>query len=131
MELLDKYTKELEEDTEINQMILRDVQMKLPAIKHKWVARLINHKVEASETKSLIIKAKETIIEKQLSNTKVKMSRPSLEKNAESHETVIKLRNRIREIEFVIMYLEKVEKILSNMSSDIKNLTEIMKQELL
>jgi hypothetical protein len=131
MELLDKYAKELEEDTEINRMILCDVQMKLPAIKHKWVARLINHKVEVDEVKSLIIQAKETIIEKQLSNTKVKMSRPSLEKNAESHETVIKLRNRVREVGFVIMYLEKVEKILSNMSFDIKNLTEIMKQELL
>lgn len=128
MEILDKYTKELEEDTKINMLNLRDAQMRLPAIKHKWVARLINHRMEISKTKSLIIKAKDAIIEKQINN-KIKLSRPALEKNAESHDTVIRLKKRIKEEEFVVMYLDKVEQIFKSMTFDIKNLTEILKLE--
>ena len=35
MELLYKYIEELDADTSINEFNIRDVQMKLPAIKHK------------------------------------------------------------------------------------------------
>ena len=129
MEIIDKYTKELENDTELNMLNLRDVQMRLPALKHKWVARLINHKIELNKAKSLIIKAKETIIEKQLSTCKITMSRSSLEKNAEKHDTVIRLKTKVKEEEFTIMYLEKVEQIFKSMTFDVKNLTEILKLE--
>ena len=129
MEIIDKYAKELEEDTLINMLNLRDSQMRLPGMKHKWTARLINHKMELSKTNSLIIKAKDVIIEKQITNNKIKMSRPSLEKAADTHVTVIRLREKIKEEEFIIMYLEKVEQILRSMTFDIKNLTEILKLE--
>jgi len=129
METIDKYGKELEEDTKINMMNLRDAQMQLPGIKHKWVSRLINHKMELAKTKSLIIKAKETFISEQLNDPKVKMSRPALEKRAEGADIVKRLKSKVRDEEFIIMYLEKVEHILRNMSFDIKNLTEILKLE--
>ena len=129
METIDKYRKELEEETKIDALNLRDVQMKLPAIKHKWVARLIQHKIELKKTKDIIIKAKETIVEQQLQNAKVKLSKPTLLSNAENNETVLKLKARVIEEEFVVMYLEKVEKVLSQITFDIKNLTEIMKLE--
>ena len=129
METIDKYRKELEEDTQINMLNLRDSQMRLPGIKHKWASRLINHKMDLSKNKNLIIKAKETIIETQLKNSKITMSRPALEKNAEGHDTVIRLKNNVKDEEFVIMYLEKVEQILKSMTFDIKNLVEILKLE--
>lgn len=129
MEIIDKYSKEVEFDTKIDSLNVRDVQMHLPGIKHKWVSRWVNHKEELAKTKSLIIKAKETIIEKQMSDAKVKMSRPTLEIFAERHEIVIRLKERVKEEEFVIMYLDKVEQIFKSMTFDIKNLTEIMKLE--
>ena len=129
METINNYRKELENDTRISKLNLQDIQMMLPGIKHKWAARLINHKVELSKKKALIIKAKETIVEKQLSNSTIKMSRPSLEKNAERHETVISLRKSIKNDEYIIMYLNMIEPILKSMTFDIKNIIEIMKLE--
>ena len=129
METINKYREQLEEDTKINMLNLRDAQLKLPAIKHKWASRLIKHKMELDKTKSLINKAKETIVEKQLKDSKVSMSRPALEKNAEKHETILKLKNKVKEENYVIMYLEKVEKILGSITFDIKNITEILKLE--
>ncbi len=129
MEIIDKYTKELEEDTKLTMLNLRDAQMRLPAIKHKWAARLINHKMEINKLKSLIIKAKNAIIEKQINNSKIKLSRPSLEKNAETNDTVIRLKAKVKDEEYIIMYLDKVEQILRSMTFDIKNLTEILKLE--
>tara|TARA_R110000824_G_scaffold8429_13_gene38260 strand:+ start:3978 stop:4382 length:405 start_codon:yes stop_codon:yes gene_type:complete len=126
---IDKYAKEMEEDGRITVLNLRDCQMRLPAVKHKWASRLVNHKVELSKTKLLIIRAKEVIIENKLKDNKVTMSRPSLERSAETHETVIKLRNKVRDEEFTIMYLDKVEQIFKSMTYDIKNLVEIMKLE--
>lgn len=131
MELLDKYNEELKEDTKIDVLNLRDVQLKLPAIKHKWVARLISHKHEISKLNDLIDKAKETIIEKQLKDSTVKVSRPTLEKMVENNDVILKIRNNIKEHELLILYLEKVEKILSTTTYDIKNLVEIMKLETL
>ena len=41
MVYLEEFKKELQEDTKIDQINLLEKQMMLPAIKHKWVARLI------------------------------------------------------------------------------------------
>jgi len=129
MEIIDKYTKELNEDCQINMLNLRDAQMRLPGVKHKWTARLINHKIEKDKVKRLIAEAKTTIIEHQMKDAKVMLSRPTLEKMAEDNATVIKFKEKMDEHEYAIMYLEKVEQILRNVTFDIKNLTEILKLE--
>ena len=46
MELLEKYIKEMGVDVELSEFEMKDVQMKLPAIKHKWIGRLVRHKGE-------------------------------------------------------------------------------------
>lgn len=126
---INKYAKEMDEDGKITALNLLDCQMRLPAVKHKWASRLISHKVELSKIKLLIIRAKDVIIENNIKDAKVAMSRPSLERKAETHETVIKLRNRVKDEEFTIMYLDKVEQIFKSMTFDIRNLIEIMKLE--
>ena len=40
MELLEQYIKEMGVDVELDEFNLKDVQLKLPALKHKWVGRL-------------------------------------------------------------------------------------------
>jgi len=129
MEIIDKYTKEINEDCKIDVLNLRDAQMRLPAVKHKWTARLINHKIEKDKIRRMITDAKNTLIERQLTDTKVKMSRPTLEKMVEENSTVLKLKEKETEQEYAIMYLEKVEQIMKGITFDIKNLTEIMKLE--
>lgn len=129
MELLDKYKKELDEDIKINVVNIRDLQMSLPGIKHKWATRLINHKIEINKINSLVIKAKNVIIENQTKNPNVTLSKPSLEQYAEKHETIIRLKTKIEDEEFIVMYLEKVERILNSVTYDIKNLVDILKLE--
>ena len=129
MEIIDKYKKEIEEDCKLDMLNLRDAQLKLPGIKHKWAARLIHHKISKAKIKKVIADAKATIVDKQLSESKVKVSQASLERHAEEHKTVIQLREKLQEEEFVIMYLDKVEQILRSVTFDIKNLTEILKLE--
>ena len=41
MEQLEQYIKEMGEDVDLDEFNLKDVQLKLPALKHKWVGRLI------------------------------------------------------------------------------------------
>lgn len=129
MEIIEKYTKELADDCQITMLNLRDAQMRLPGVKHKWIARLINHKIELGRIKKMIVEAKNTIVERQIKENKVAVSRPTLERMAEENPTVLKMREKYEEHEYAVMYLEKVEQILRNVTFDVKNLTEIMKLE--
>lgn len=129
MEIIDKYMDEIKEDTKINVMNIQEVQMMAPAIKHKWVARLVHHKMEINKIKSLINKAKDDIIERETKNSITIISRPSLERFADNHDVVKRLKVKLEEEEFVVLYLEKVEQILKNLTFDIKNVVELMKLE--
>ena len=44
MDIIDQYIDEMNQDTMFDDFSLKDAQMKLPGIKHKWVGRLIRHK---------------------------------------------------------------------------------------
>ena len=41
---LDDYLEEMQADLEVDEINMKEVQMKLPAIKHKWIGRLMRHK---------------------------------------------------------------------------------------
>ena len=129
MSTLDKYMEEMVQDTSVDNFNLLDIQMKLPAIKHKWVGRLMRHKYEVKELR----KEKELLIReltvKLISESPVKIAEPIAEKKVSKVDSVLKIDAKIKEIYLVIEYLEKVEKIFSSMTFDIKNVTEIMKLE--
>ena len=44
MSILEEYLKEMEKDVVFDDFTIKETQMKLPAIKHKWVGRLVRHK---------------------------------------------------------------------------------------
>ena len=46
MLLLERYVTEMEQDLKVDAFNIKEVQLRLPAIKHKWTARLIRHKIE-------------------------------------------------------------------------------------
>ena len=129
MSTLDKYMEEMVQDTSVDNFNLLDIQMKLPAIKHKWVGRLMRHKYEVKELrkeKELLIRELTT---KLINESPVKIAEPIAEKKVSKVDSVLKIDAKIKEIYLVIEYLEKVEKIFSSMTFDIKNVTEIMKLE--
>lgn len=128
-EILTKYDEELKKDTIIDNVQLRECQMKLPGIRHKWVARLINHKQKIIQLKELKEEAKKTLIEKLNSSANVSMPPLVLDKKIETCDEIVNINKNIRSQELIVEYLEKVEGIMKSMTYDITNLVNIMKLE--
>ena len=97
MSTLDKYMEEMVQDTSVDNFNLLDIQMKLPAIKHKWVGRLMRHKYEVKELR----KEKELLIReltvKLISESPVKIAEPIAEKKVSKVDSVLKIDAKIKE----------------------------------
>jgi hypothetical protein len=130
MEILEKYKKELAEDTAIDEMNVLQQQMKLPAIKHKWVARLIEHK---NRLNKLNRKRKTTraAVLASLENNGIPIGIPKgkIESKIDGTESMTILDEEIEDTELMVEYLEKVEQFFHSMSYDIKNIVAIQKME--
>ena len=59
----------------------------------------------------------------------VQLSKASLEKAVESTDEIRKINEQIKEEESIIEYLEKVEKIYSSLTYDIKNMVQMTSME--
>ena len=59
----------------------------------------------------------------------MKLTQSAAEQAAERHDTLAELNDKMRELDVIIEYLEKVEKVLSQMGFDVKNAIDIMKLE--
>jgi rRNA maturation endonuclease Nob1 len=127
--LLEDYIKELENDLKIDELILKDYQLKLPGIKHKWAGRCIRHKLQINELRKKRELLKRTLVDKIQEQSPVKLAIPVVERTAEKHSEVIVIDTQIKELELIIELLEKSEKTLSSTSYDIKNLVDIIKLE--
>ena len=126
----ERYKEELSEELDLTDFNIKDIQMKLPGIKHKWVARLIDQKIELNNLKRLKQNAIETLIEKIRKESLVSLSDNAYAKQAENYDIVKKINKKIFESEIIIDYLEKVEKVCSSTTFDIKNLIKIKEMEL-
>ena len=129
MGLFEQYQEEMKNDTTFDATTVTEYQMKLPAIKHKWAARLINTKIALRSKESLLWRARKTLMDKGLTDAKVKLTKIAISNNIEDHDTILKIKEQIEEDKLLVEYLEKSEKILSSITYDIKNLTELMKLE--
>jgi|10_taG_2_1085330.scaffolds.fasta_scaffold00061_43 hypothetical protein len=129
MTILDKYDEELKGDVSMDAFTVHDRQLVLPAIKHKWVGRLMRHKIKLNERKHTKKVVREDLITRLREDAAVRLSQAALGNAVDNHDSMRKLTMEIEEERIVIEYLEKIEKILSSMTFDIRNLTEIMKLE--
>ena len=131
MEQLVKYQQELEEDTAVDELNIKDMSMKLPAIKHKWVARLIYAKREVSKLKNQRREAIDKASQIAIQESPVSMSDSSARRAAANHELVIKINNKLEEQELIVEYLDKCIDVFRNMTWDFKNMVELIKLETL
>jgi len=127
--LLENYIKELENDLKIDELVLKEYQLKLPGIKHKWAGRLIRHKMDINELRKKRELLKKELVDKIQEQSPVKLALPVIERTAEKHSEVAEIDSKIKELELVVELLEKSEKTLSSTSYDIKNLVDIIKLE--
>lgn len=119
------------EDVELDEFNLKDAQMKLPALKHKWVGRLIRHRADLDRLTSSRDKMVYQVAQEIIETATYQVTLPSAQKAAEKHSSIKEIDAQIREHKLIIEFLDKGEKIFTSMSFDIKNITEIMKLETL
>jgi hypothetical protein len=121
--------EEIGEDLVLNDLNLKQQQQKLPARKHFWVGRLIDAKIKRNDLIAEKRKLKKDLVKKVIEDSPVRINQTSAETAAERYESVVKLNKGIQEQDTIIEYLEKVEKILSNMHWEIKNVIDMNKME--
>lgn len=129
MELLERYIKEISDDLKIDELNIKDVQMRLPARKHFWVARLIAHKIELEKLRRDRDHQRKSMIQQLADNAPIKMSQPQLERSVDATQEVMRSNLRIRELELIIELLEKTERNFSSCTYDISNIIKIMQLE--
>lgn len=129
MELLKKYFEEVGKDLVLDDFNIKEQSMRLPARKHYWVAQLIKSKIKRNQIFEKKKTLKKKITKEVIASSPVKLSQSAAEQAAERHESISTLTAEIKELDLVIEYLDKVEKVMSQMSFDVKNAVEIMKME--
>ena len=129
MELLRKYIGEIGQDLVLDDFNLKEAQMRLPARKHFWVARLMEAKIKRNSLIRDKKKIKKELVKKVITDSPVRISQSAAESAAERHESIDSLNKGIAEQDTIIEYLEKVEKIMGNMHWEIKNIIDINKME--
>lgn len=130
MEVLENFKKELQQDTQIDEINLTQKQLMLPAIKHKWVARLIDqkrHLNSLNKKKKIIRVAVVASLEKE--GMPPGLPKSALDKKIEGSDAMQKINEEIEDTEIMIEYLEKVETIFRTMTYDIKNIIDINRLE--
>ena len=129
MELLKKYIEDINKDLYLDDFNLKEVQMRLPARKHFWVARLIEAKIKRNTLFAKKKKLKKDLVKKVIEDSPVRINQTAAETAAERYDSVVTINNSIKEQDTIIEYLEKVEKILSMMHWEIKNIVDINRME--
>ena len=128
--LLERYTEEIAEDLKIDQFNVKEVQMRSPARKHFWVARLINTKIKLNTLKSKKKTLKHELILKIIERAPTKLTQVAVGNAAENSKELKVINEAILDSEAIVEYLEHVVKILSNIQWDIKNIIDLMQMEL-
>ena len=128
--MLEEYIKELEEDLKINELNLKDYQLRLPAIKHKWTGRMIRLKMQVNQLKKQKEKIKADIMSEIDHTSNVKLTQPVISATADKHSRIQEINVKIQESELLIELLERSEKTLSSCSFDLSNIIKIMQLEI-
>jgi hypothetical protein len=127
---LKQYIAEISEDTNLDNFNIKDVQLKLPGIKHKYVSRLIVHKRRLAKLQQDKKSAQSQVINDLKEKSVYKLTEPMARKASQDHNSVKSIHDEILEEEVIVELLEKTERILSSMTYDIKNIIELMKLEI-
>jgi hypothetical protein len=128
-DILEQYREDIEEDLKIDQFNVKKVQMRAPARKHYWVARMINTKIRLNQLVAKKKKLKSDVIRQLIQKAPTKLSQNALSNAAEENSAIAALTEQIVELETLVEYLEHVVKIMSNIHWEIKNIIELMQME--
>ena len=132
MSVIEQYQEELQKDMHIDELNVTQAAYILPAIKHKWVARLINAKIKINKLEKFKKELKDKMIGEFKENnpkmTLIAIDR-TIDTNADYKKNIAAAEEEIETQKIVVLYLEKVENIFKNMTYDIKNIIDLNKLE--
>lgn len=122
-----EYKDAIEEDLTFDEFSVFDLTKRLPSLKHFWVSKLIENKIELERLQKEKNKLINTCAEK--IESEIGLKKDSALKKIYSAPNVKKITEEIKETELIIEYLEKVEKVFSSTSYDLKNMIELLKMQ--
>lgn len=127
--LLQTYIEDVTEDLKIDEMNVKEVALRLPGRKHFWVARLVIHKQEKLKLERDMLRLQKAVASQ--SNLPIAASEDTRMKIASAHEQVVKIKEQIQELDLLIEFLEKTERVFSNVTWDIRNIVKIQENEMM
>ena len=127
--LLDQYLLEFGEDVKVDAFNIKDVQMRLPAIKHKWVGRYVRCKQEVIKLGRERETLKKTLIGQLQKEAAVRLTDYVAGKAIEVNSVLREHDERLEECGLILEFLDESKKTLTSMTWDIRNIVEIMKLE--
>ena len=119
---MERYIEEIKQDLIVNDFNIKEVQLRLPSRKHFWVARLIDAKIKRNNLLRDKKNLKKDISKRIVELSPIKMTSIAAEIAAESSKEVEEINDQIKEFDYIIEYLEKVEKIFASMHWEIRNI---------
>jgi hypothetical protein len=129
--LFEEYKKLLETQTKLDDLSLKEQQLKLPGYKHYWAGRCIDHKRDLAKLKRQREQTKKDLIEKVSKESEVELSKMAIGNKVNQLASIQDLDKEIEEMEMLVLYCEKAEQIMKSFSFDIKNLIDLQKLETL
>jgi hypothetical protein len=128
-EVLSNYIQQIKNDLEINQMNIADVARKLPARRHHWAARLIEHKIKINDLEKQKSKILKEVAAKISKESPVLMNNKTIQNAAEGSNDIQSINEQIAENKLIVEFLEQVQKNFFSASHDVRNIVDIMKLE--
>lgn len=126
---LTKYIELVKLDLDINQVNIAEVARSLPARRHFWTARLIEHRrtiMQLEKKKADILKE---VANRANSAAPVTLERKALNRLAEQSDDIKSINEQIDDNKLIVEFLEQVQKNFFTTSHDVRNIIEIMKLE--
>lgn len=128
-EMIRTYLLEYKEDVKLDQMNLTDKSMQNPAIKARWVARMVEIERERNDLEKLLKKSMKAICKQEKDKSAIQLSQAALEKLAKENEFIQKIQERIDLVEEVKKCLENIVKTVQYFGTDISTALECVKLE--
>tara|TARA_R100000315_G_C5180636_1_gene104737 strand:- start:398 stop:802 length:405 start_codon:yes stop_codon:yes gene_type:complete len=129
-DIINQYLDEANIDTNLDRIDVTTTQEQLVNNKHKWAARLTNHKINLSKYKNLRLKEIENNIIEYQNKQPVAVSKSIAEKAVQNKNNILELDLKIKNEQLIIEFLDNIYKNISFSTNDIKNLVELMKLEM-
>ena len=128
-DIINQYLEEANLDTDLDRLEVINTQERLVNNKHKWSARLINHKINLNNLKFKKESALEDKVTEFQNTEPVRVSRSIAERAVRNKKEIRALDVKIKNEQLIIDYLENIYKNISFATNDIKNLVELIKLE--